>query len=118
MLLDPKATKPWFRKHTFAALGTLWHRSRLLNRHSGFCAHCLAPPSPFKSSIDTSRSARALRKHLHGIASTTDVQLVHLVLERCSFQSEALCGSAPAGYPARRALQRIDNDLTFSLFEC
>ena len=76
------------------------------------------PPSPFKSSIDTSSCARALRKHLHGIASTTNVQLVHLVLECCSFQSEALCRPAPAGYPARRAFQRIDNDLTFSLFEC
>jgi len=33
---------------------------------------------------------------LRGIASATDVQLVHLVLERRSFQSEALCGSASA----------------------
>ena len=113
----PKRQNLGFVTHKFAALGTLWHRSRLLNCHSGFCAHCLVPPSPFKSSIDTSRSTRALRKRLHGIASATDAQLVHLVLKGCSFQSEALCRPAPAGYPARRAFQRIDNDLTFSLLE-
>jgi len=30
-----------FVTQTHAALGTLWHRCRLLNCHSGFCAHCL-----------------------------------------------------------------------------
>src|SRR5882762_2514487 len=29
-----------FVTHTHAALGTLWHRSRVLNCHSGFYAHC------------------------------------------------------------------------------
>ena len=31
-----------FVTHTRPALGTLWHRCRLLNCHSGFCAHCFA----------------------------------------------------------------------------
>jgi hypothetical protein len=31
-----------FVTHTRPALATLWHRCRLLNCHSGFCAHCFA----------------------------------------------------------------------------
>jgi hypothetical protein len=51
------------------------------------------------------------------IVGTTHVQLVHLVLERCSFQSEALCGSTWAGDSPRGAFQGLDDDLPFSLFE-
>src|ERR1700730_2155057 len=118
MLLDSKATKPWFRNARFRGSRNTVASVSIAQSPFWFLCSLPCPPSPFKSSIDTSRSARALRKHLPGIASAADVQLVHLVLEGCSFQSEALCRPAPAGYPARRAFQRIDNDVTFSLLEC
>jgi hypothetical protein len=54
---------------------------------------------------------------LLGIRSTTDVQLVHLVLEGCSFQSEALCGSTLAGYSPGGGSQGLDDDLPLSLFK-
>ena len=54
---------------------------------------------------------------LRGIASATDVQLVHLVLERRSFQSEPLCGSASACDSPRGGFQSLDDDLPLSLFE-
>ena len=54
---------------------------------------------------------------LLGIRNATDVQLVHLVLERCSFQAEALCGSALAGDSPRDGFQGLDDDLPLSLFE-
>jgi hypothetical protein len=52
-----------------------------------------------------------------GIASTTDVQLVHLVLKCCSFQPEARCGSTLAGYSPGGGSQSLDDDLPLSFFE-
>lgn len=52
-----------------------------------------------------------------GIVNTTDVQLAHLVLERCSFESEAFCRSTLAGYSSGCSSQRIDDDLPLGLFE-
>jgi len=54
---------------------------------------------------------------LLGIASTTDVQLVHLVLEGCSFQSEALCCPALAGHPPGGGSQSLDDDMPLGLFK-
>ena len=54
---------------------------------------------------------------LLGIRNTTDVQLVHLVLECCSFQSQALCRSALAGDSSAGSSQSSDDDLPLSLFE-
>lgn len=52
-----------------------------------------------------------------GILSTTNVQLVHLVLECCSLQSEALCRSALASDSPGGGSQSIDNGLPLGLFE-
>jgi hypothetical protein len=72
----------------------------------------------------TGRSSEAFRNNvsraaelLLGIRSTTDVELVHLVLERCSLQAEALCGSALAGDSPRDGFQGLDDDLPLSLLE-
>src|SRR5271165_624936 len=55
---------------------------------------------------------------LFAIASAADVQFVHLVLQRCSFQSEALCGSTLAGYSSRGGSQSLDDDLPLGMLEC
>jgi hypothetical protein len=47
----------------------------------------------------------------------TYVQFIHLVLERCSFQSQTLGCSTATGDPSRSGLQRIDDHIAFCLFE-
>ena len=42
---------------------------------------------------------------------------MHLVLECCSFQSQAFCGSALAGYSAGGGSQSLNDDLPLGLFE-
>src|SRR3984957_4476728 len=51
------------------------------------------------------------------IVGSTDVQLAHLVLERCAFESEALCRSTFAGYSSGSVFQSTDNCLTLRCFE-
>src|ERR1700739_1302225 len=51
------------------------------------------------------------------IVSTTNVQLVHLVLECCSLQSQALCRSALAGDSPGGGYQSINNGVPLGLFE-
>ena len=51
------------------------------------------------------------------VTISTDIQFTHLVLERCSFQSETLCRSALPGYFSGGVLQRVDDDLSCSVFE-
>jgi len=63
---------------------------------------------------DLSRSAGLLP----GVASAADVQFVHLVQQRCSFQSEALRRSALTTYLPGGSSQRIGDDLPLGLFEC
>jgi len=48
---------------------------------------------------------------------STDIQFAHLVLERCSFQSQTLGRSALPGYFSRGAFQRVDDDLSCGGFE-
>jgi hypothetical protein len=52
------------------------------------------------------------------MVSATDVQFPHLVLERCSFQSEALGGSPVTSYSSGGSSQRVADDVPLSLFEC
>jgi len=52
-----------------------------------------------------------------GILCTTNVQLVHLVLECCSLQSQALCRSALAGDSPGGGYPSINNGLPLGLFE-
>lgn len=54
---------------------------------------------------------------LRDVVSTTDIQFVHLVLERRSFQSEALRRSTLARYFSGGGSKRINDHLPFSLFE-
>src|SRR5208282_472539 len=63
----------------------------------------------FAYKLNTEPSAR--------IVGSTDVQLAHLVLERCAFESEALCRSTFAGYSSGRVFQSTDNCLTLHFFE-
>jgi hypothetical protein len=67
--------------------------------------------------LDLKSNVPDLPDFLPGILSTTNVQLVHLVLECCSLQSQALCRSALAGDSPRGGYQSIDNGLPLGLFE-
>ena len=51
------------------------------------------------------------------VVGPSDIQPVHLILERGALKTQKLGGTAGSGNPAGCSFQRMDDRLTFGVFE-
>ena len=58
-----------------------------------------------------------LMRALGCVIRADDIELPHLILKGCSFESEALCRASSTTYPGGGAFQSVDDDLPLGLLK-